>query len=203
MLIECDFCNATVEAQLIADYTQHMEWDWTQSLKFSLCRCSQCSSPLLVKQEYEMTHEYDLEWGKPEKIYPNNLFHINPIIPEQLQKALLECIQCFRGHAYTATTIMCRRTIEGFCLLKGIREKSLDKSIQKLKENGVINDQLFEWANQLRLAGNEAAHNIKSEFTDIDAKDVLDFTIAILDFTYSFKDKFDKFKARLSKQENL
>lgn len=199
MLIECDNCSALVEGKEVASYTQEMEWDWVQSLKFTLCRCSQCSSPLLVQQKYETNYEYELVWGNPKKLYPNNQFHINPVIPEQLQKALLECIQCFKANAYTATTIMCRRTIEGFSLLKGVEEKNLDKAIKKLKEQGVINDQLYEWANQLRLAGNEAAHNIKSEFTEIDAKDVLDFTIAILDFTYSFKDKFDKFKARFSK----
>ena len=60
----------------------------------------------------------------------------------------------------------------------------------------IINHQLFEWANELRLSGNEAAHNIESTFTNNDAKDILDFTIAILDYSYSFQDKFLKFKER-------
>ncbi len=80
-----------------------------------------------------------------------------------------------------------------------VKTLTLAKSIRRLKDEGVINEQLFEWANQLRLVGNEAAHNINSEFSGIDAKDILDFTIAILDFTYSFKDKFDKFKERVNK----
>ena len=160
-------------------------------------QCPKCSSPFLVEQELDVDRETLKDfWDSPQKIYPSTLFHINPIIPEELQRALLECIQCYKANAHTATAIMCRRTIEAFCKIKGIEEKNLDKSIRRLKDEGFINDQLYEWANELRLIGNQTAHNIHTEFSIIDSKDILDFTIAILDFTYSFKDKFDKFKAR-------
>lgn len=91
---------------------------------------------------------------------------------------------------------MCRRAIEGFCQLQGVSENNLQKAIQKLKENNIINDQIFEWANELRISGNEAAHKISSTFSNADAKDILDFTIAILDYSYSFQEKFKKFKQR-------
>ena len=202
MLIECDNCNALVKGEEVGHYINENPHDFVDAQKYTLCKCPQCHSPLLVEQELDIDmYLNETYWGKEKKIYPNNLFHINPIIPEKLRKALLECIQCFKADANTATAIMCRRTLEGFCSLKGVEERSLEKSIKKLKDDGLINDQLYEWANQLRLAGNEAAHNIESGFSSIDAKDILDFTIAILDFTYSFKDKFDKFKERITKRE--
>ncbi len=200
MLVDCDVCGAIVEAQVVGDYVQEMEFDWLCNLKFSLCKCSQCSSPILVEQKYEFDHKEDIYWGISKRIYPGNLFHINPIIPDKLKIGLTECIKCYKGNAYTATVIMCRRTLEGFCLIKGTKEKNLALSIKKLKENGIINDQLFDWADELRLAGNKAAHNMGNDFDSLDAKDILDFTIAILDFTYSFKDKFDKFKDRVKKK---
>jgi hypothetical protein len=201
MLIECHTCNALVKGEEVGHYVNENPYDFMDSQKYTLCKCPQCHSPLLVEQDLGMdVYLNETAWGRVKKIYPNNLFHINPVIPEKLQKALQECIQCFKADANTATAIMCRRTLEGFCLLKGVEERSLEKSIKRLKEEGLINDQLFEWANQLRLAGNEAAHNIEGEFSSIDAKDILDFTIAILDFTYSFKDKFDRFKERRVKK---
>ncbi|PKB17521.1 DUF4145 domain-containing protein [Flavobacterium sp. 5] len=200
MLVECDNCSALVEAQVIGAYVQEMEYDWMCNLKLSLCKCSQCASPILVEQEYEFDHEENFDWGIPKRIYPGNLFHINPIIPDKLKIGLTECIKCFKGNAYTATAIMCRRTLEGFCLIKGAKGKNLAVSIKKLKEDGIINDQLYDWADELRLAGNEAAHNIDNDIDPLVAKDILDFTIAILDFTYSFKDKFDKFKNREKKK---
>lgn len=194
MLVECDICSAIVEAQVIGDYVQEMDFDWMCNLKFTLCKCSKCSSHVLVEQGYEVDHQEETYWGIPKRIYPENLFHINPVIPNKLKISLTECIKCYKGSAYTATVIMCRRTLEGFCSVKGAKEKNLALSIKKLRDDGTINDQLFDWADELRLAGNKAAHNIDTDFDALDSKDILDFTIAILDFTYSFKDKFDKFK---------
>lgn len=200
MLIECDICNALVESQLISSYIQEMEYDWVDNMKFSFCKCSQCNSPILIKQEYDLSNPLEeINWGLPKKIYPNNLFHINPVIPDELQISLVESIKCFKSGAYTATAMMSRKTLENFCILKNIKESNLATSIKKLKENGTINEQLFDWADELRLAGNKAAHDINPNIEEMDAKDILDFTIAILDFTYSFKDKFDKFKRRTQK----
>lgn len=202
MLLECDICNALVKGEIIGSYVNKNEYDWVESVQYTLCKCPSCSSPILAHQEYDYVAG-DLEWGMAIKMFPSNAFHINPIIPEKLRKALVECIQCYKSKSYTATAIMCRRAIEGFCSIRGVEERNLDLSIKKLRDEGIINEQLFEWANQLRLVGNEAAHNIDSEFTSIDAKDILDFTIAILDFTYSFKDKFDRFKARTQKEPKI
>ncbi|MGZ4054015.1 MAG: DUF4145 domain-containing protein [Bacteroidia bacterium] len=196
MLLECDKCKALVNAEVIASYVAKLEKDdWCQDTKYTLCKCPQCNEAILASQEYDLIDD-EMDWDTPIKIFPNNTFHINSAIPEQLKKALIECIQCFKANSYTATAIMCRRTIEGFVTIKGIKERDLAQSIKKMKEDGIINEQLFEWANQLRLVGNKAAHDIDSEFSSVDAKDILDFTIAILDFTFSFKDKFDKFKER-------
>lgn len=92
---------------------------------------------------------------------------------------------------------MCRRTLDGYRQEMGIDLKvPLAIALQRLKNDGSINAQLYEWATLLKDSGNEAAHNIRAHFTEEDAKDILDFTIAILDFTYSFKDKYDKFMQR-------
>jgi hypothetical protein len=202
LVMECDICSTTVSAAVVACYIDENPHDWMDSTQYSLCKCPECSSPILAKQRRDY-NGIDAYWERPVKLYPGSLFYINPVIPENLRKALLECVQCYKSQSFTATVIMCRRTLEGFCQFKGVREKNLDKSIKKLNELDLINAQLYEWANELRLAGNEAAHNIESEFSDVDAKDILDFTIAILDFTFSFKDKFDKFKERLQAGKNL
>jgi hypothetical protein len=199
MISECDNCIATVQVQEVGSYTLYNEYDPMDTVRYVLCKCSQCFSPILIQQDLLYNQMEETEWGNPKKIFPGSQFHINPVIPDELQKSLVESIKCYKSDAPTATAIMCRRTIEGFCQLKGVMENNLDKSIKKLRDGGFINEQLYDWANQLRLVGNEAAHNINAVFSEMDARDILDFTIAILDFTYSFKDKFDKFKERHAK----
>lgn len=199
MLIDCENCLAKVYAEVVASYEKVYEGDWVQNLTFSLCKCPQCSSPILIQQELVFQDfENDFEWGNPIKVYPTNLFHINPSIPQAIANNLLESIKCFKANALTASIIMSRKTLEVFCVEKGIKESNLSLSIKKLKETGIINDQIYEWADGLRLVGNKAAHDFETDFKHHDAKDVLDFTIAILDFTYSFKDKFENFKKRIN-----
>jgi len=195
MLVECPHCVIVFESKILAEYILENPADWVDATRFAFTRCVKCDGPILTKQEREVDFE-GIYWGNTKNLYPHTDFHINPIIPDKLRDTLIEAIQCYRSKSYTATTIMCRRAIEGFCTLKGITEKNLSLSIIKLKTEGIINDQLFEWANELRLLGNEAAHNIDVTSSNTDAQDTLDFTIAILDFTYSFKDKFEKFKNR-------
>lgn len=197
MLLECPYCIINFEAEVLSQYSIANSDDPIDARNLTFSKCPKCECPLLVEQDRQLALDFSkVYWRDPKLLYPNTEFHINPIIPEKLRGSLKESIKCFKAQLFTATTIMCRRTLEGFCSLKGVNEKNLAKSIEKLRANGVINDQLFEWANELRLLGNEAAHNIDVEFSAVDSRDVLEFTIAILDFTYSFKDKFDKFKER-------
>jgi hypothetical protein len=57
---------------------------------------------------------------------------------------------------------MCRKTLEGVCSEHGVKSGTLAAQLKKLKENGVIEGRLFEWADALRTIGNEAAHESSS-----------------------------------------
>jgi hypothetical protein len=58
------------------------------------------------------------------------------------------------------------------------------------------------WANALRVAGNEAAHDVSHNISRIDAQNLLEFTEAILDYIYVFKRKFEAFQQRRESNEN-
>jgi hypothetical protein len=204
MILECRSCKTTVNGLEIGNYEEGGEPEFTLfETKYTLLECPKCHKPSLVEQNQDFDSSVQsFVYDKVKYLYPVNNFYINPDIPEELRTALLESIKCYESEAYTATVIMCRRTIEGFCALKGIKG-SLAKAITILKDEEIINEQLFEWANELRLSGNEAAHNIQSTFSNQDAKDILDFTIAILDFSYSFQEKFNQFKQRREAMKRL
>ncbi len=193
---ECNDCSTTVRVEALSTFTNFSEYDPMDSEKISFCRCPNCNSPILLKQLRDFDEVEGLFWRPPAILFPGNPFHVNPEIPDKLKEALYESILCHKARSHTATVIMCRRTLEGFCSHMGIQERSLEKSIKRLNDLGLVNSQLYEWANELRLAGNEAAHNIDIQFSELDSKDILDFTIAILDYTFSFKIKFDRFKKR-------
>lgn len=197
MIIECNNCNIRFKGEPEGSYTHQFTDDPIDENKYSIFKCPECAMPILTEQQTIFLNGYN-EFGYtvPRVLYPIDNFHINPIIPEMLKNSLSESIKCFKSGAFSATVLTCRRTIEGFCHSKNINESNLQKSIEVLKNQKIINEQLYEWANHLRLIGNDAAHNVEVIFSEVDAKDSLDFTIAILDFTYSFKEKFENFKNR-------
>jgi hypothetical protein len=60
----------------------------------------------------------------------------------------------------------------------------------------MIDAQLHEWADTLRSVGNEAAHGVRVTVSADDARDVLSFTIALSEYLFAFKKRFDEFKKR-------
>lgn len=196
MVIDCPNCRIMVDAVKVGEYQKIEEFSPDDGFKYEFMRCPKCYGPILTK--CTLVYEFNaFDWGVPVKIYPEMKFHVNPSIPRELRDALIESIRCYEASLYTPTVIMCRRTLEGFCQVMGIpKNQNLQNALKTLKEKEIINAQLFEWATLLRDTGNQAAHNMESTFTQSDAKDLLDFTIAILDFCYSFKDKYSNFLKR-------
>jgi hypothetical protein len=44
--------------------------------------------------------------------------------------------------------------------------------------------------------GNEAAHEVGTGISPEDARDVADFTHALLEYVFTFREKFERFKKR-------
>jgi hypothetical protein len=97
---------------------------------------------------------------------------------------------------------MCRKTLEGICSAHGVKTSgSLAVQLKKLKDNGTIENRLFEWAEALRTTGNEAAHGVELVISAQDAQDTLEFTDALIQYVFTYRDKFEAFKNRRAKAE--
>lgn len=195
MIIECDFCSAFVETDIIGGF-EYLRKGNAPSGRYVFLKCKKCDAPLLIKQDNIGNMAQGDIWDIPTKIYPAEEFHTNPNAPKQVRVIFEEACRCFKAHAYIATAILSRKTIESICDYHNIRERNLVSSLAKMKSEGKIDERLFEWADMLRLVGNEAAHDTNAEISKEDASDVLDFANAIIDYIFSFKDKFDEFKTR-------
>jgi hypothetical protein len=193
----CHNCKKSVSGVRIADYSKPKSPDQVHPEKISFYRCPSCGLPIVLEQALIFfPHTDQGEWATTAQLYPVSDYLVNPAIPAVLQAALSEAIQTHEAGVHTAAAIMCRRTLDGFCAENGATKKNLAANLKELRDNGTINDQLYEWADALRLSGNEAAHDVQVTFSAEDAQDLLDFTMAILDFTYSFRVKFEAFRMR-------
>ena len=91
---------------------------------------------------------------------------------------------------------MCRKTLEAICAEHAIRARNLADVLTEIKEGGLIEGRLCEWADALRIAGNQAAHNVAANVTGEDAHDLLEFTEALLEYVFTLRDRFERFKKR-------
>jgi hypothetical protein len=205
MFVFCKQCEAVVDATVIADYDtiHHAESDELGPMKFTLLGCPKCCSPILVEQQ-GYADDCELEWDEPSILYPADEMRVNPDFPPAVHSAFNEALICFKAKGYTASVLMCRKTLESTCRQLGMAKKKLAECLDEMKAQNVIDDKFYEWAEALRLSGNEAAHDVAASVSRQDAKDIIDFANALLEYLFTFRDKFEKFmKRRQQKRQEM
>jgi hypothetical protein len=192
MLIECKGCEAVVNAEVIRSYTKSYYPENPIVKKFSFVKCPKCNEPILVSQESYFNEAFE----DPYRIYPPQDKQVNPSFPEPIRNAYQEALSCFKSKAFTASAIMCRKTLEGICRVHDINTGKLVSDLKEMRDKGIIETLLFEWAEALRISGNEAAHDVYVTIPRQDAKDIIEFTDALLEYVFTYRDKFNEFEKR-------
>jgi hypothetical protein len=182
MIVECKKCEARVDAKLITTHTVN---DFLES-RFHLLICPKCDSAFLITEDI---------MGET-VLFPPNENSVNPNLPKPLQSSYSEALACYKVKSFTATAIMCRKTLEGICVEHEVKGHNLVSSLKELREKGIIESKLYEWADALRISGNEAAHDVNVTVSAEDARDILEFTKALMEYVFTFRDKFEEFKKR-------
>jgi hypothetical protein len=190
MILECKHCEAVVNAVELYSYEDRYPND--PPAKWTLAKCPSCRFPMLAVQE-------DYGTGLEEtatRVYPPRAKQLGWSIPTPIRNAYREALSCFKAKAFTASAIMCWKTLEGLCVAHGIKTRNLSQSLKKLKEKELIEGRLLEWAEELRHFGNEAAHDVGVTISAQDAKDIMTFTEALMEYVFTYRDQFERFKKR-------
>jgi hypothetical protein len=191
MVVECTQCGVTVDGLVVASYESYEEGTCTTG-RYTLLKCPRCESPALMLQTDDFA---PLGEDTPTRIYPER--EITSLsIPVNIRHTFAEAQLCFRSKAYTAAAIMCRKTLEGLADEHKINSRNLADALIKMREQGIIENRLYEWAEALRISGNEAAHGVVTTVSAQDANDIIEFTNALLEYVFTFQDRFARWKFR-------
>jgi hypothetical protein len=199
MVVECINCAALVNGEVIASYQSYVDEDTLE--QYTFLKCPKCSRPFImleVQDVQEATFYGQDLWDEPQRLYPPSEMSVSRAIPDSLRLSYEEARSCLRARAYTATAIMCRKTLEGIAEEHQITARNLAAALKEMKDKGIIENRLYEWADVLRTSGNDAAHSVNSRISVQDAKDILEFTHALLEYVFTFQEKFQQFKQRRS-----
>lgn len=190
MLLECTNCEAVVDAVVLKEHEDGGADGPPATWYF--CNCPRCSDPILAYKYF-----FEDEGDAPTRAYPSTTRRqLGGAVPKPIREAFDEAVTCFKSKAYTASAIMCRKTLEGLCDSHGAKAGNLSRNLAQLQKDGVIEKNLYAWAEALRISGNEAAHGVGTTISRSDCEDILEFTEALAEYVFTYRDKFAKFMAR-------
>ena len=197
MIIECPHCESRVDAKIIAEKKYRGD-EFCDAGAYYFMECPSCGAVLLSQAEVEQVGDNTWDLGKPTRIWPpsNHDLHLDWSIPALVRKSLEEGQKCFKAKAYAACAVMCGRAIEAICSDQKTKAKNLAGGLKELKDKGVIDGRLSEWGDSLRERRNIGAHATEEDISKEDAKDVLDFAIAICEYVFVLTQRYESFKAR-------
>lgn len=164
---------------------------------YHFCVCSVCSKFFTIIYEHELQSElygFILE-------YPIDKRHIEFNLPEIVKDSYKEAVKCEKAGAFLATAVMVGRALEAIIKEK-TNKRGIHDGLGKLKEDGIISKEIFDWSNELRILRNIGAHAEQKQISKVDAEEALDFLQAILEILYHLRPKFLKFRERRQTQTN-
>ncbi len=180
--------------------------------------CPSCEEILVGE-----THQIDFEgyaadedrWSDVIRVYPKPPKSFSSRrIPRVVRQSLDEADRCLQVGAYTAACVMLGRALEALCrdIIKSksktkdpvdsSKEITLSEGIEKLKDDKIIDDRLYEWSQQLRVFRNLAAHPEEADISREDAGDLQSFVVAIVEYVYDLADRYEEFKRRSQRKES-
>lgn len=202
----CPVCNILIEADVVAEGSGGYRSDAITPLDkadaeyygehYSVCLCPRCSQPFLIRQSlYGIPGEFETITEET-ILYPAESKLLAEALPDAVKTAYDQAAKSLNASLFEPCVLMCRKCLEAVCKTLGVQGDNLNKRLSRLSETGQIDSRLLKWAHEIRLVGNEAAHDIDTPVTKENARDVLDFTEAILIYIFSLTKRFESFRAR-------
>ena len=205
----CPECNILVAARVVAEGNGGFRSEAINSIDeiggeyhgehYYVCLCGRCDQPFLIRQS-RFTVAGDFDTVTDEKtLYPDERKLPLDGVPNMIESAYDQAARSFSASLFEPCVLMCRKCLEVTCNNLGVKGRDLSSKLQGLFDGGHIDNRLLGWAHEIRLLGNEAAHALDTKVTKRDARDVLDFTEAILIYVFSLTSRFKAFRARRNK----
>ncbi|WP_339252804.1 DUF4145 domain-containing protein [Paenibacillus sp. FSL P2-0136] len=195
MIVECPYCNSKVDGIIKGEHETYKDYEENPS-KRVLLECPVCKCSLLARTELWQIGNEEYEWSHAVRLWPDPKREWSWDLPEAVSFSLDEAEKCFKGSAYLACAVMCGRAVEAICKDFNASSSNIFGGLKELLELEIIDKRIYEWGNALRIHRNIGAHASDVKISKIDASDLLDFAIAICDYVYVLRNKFEDFMKR-------
>lgn len=189
LCVGCDSVTVATEAGHIE------ETGASGRFRLALLQCRGCYSAALIQQEYP-SRKNDLGLSEPVRLWPEARAPLSEAVPQGIRLDYQEAVRCIDNRAFKAAAVMVGRTLESVCADHEKLKSNLMSSLEAMRSANVIDDRLYQWADELRLLRNLGAHHSAVAITRQDAYDALALCEALLDYVYVLGARFAEFQNR-------
>ena len=169
----------------------------------SILICRNCKQGVAVIEE-EWVGDYPMKQAKQGGTVSYRGIHWWPIpeanlssdIPSEIAAVVAEAAGAIYANCPRASSVMSRRGLEAICVDKGESSGTLSDRLDSLKNKGILQPTLSDWAKEVRIIGNIGAHFDPIQTISLeDARQLLSFVKEILKYLYELP-------AELSRRRN-
>ena len=199
--VYCEKCNMMVSGIIQATWepdadVQYDGFGEPNELQYRydyhILSCPQCGQPFLVKDASCLCGDR-VGLSGTDILFPAGDGASLVNVPEVIVRNYKEARTNVVTKSYISSTIMVRRTMECIVRNLGYEKGRLVDAIDKMRNDGVIDQKLAGWFHLLRLEGNDAAHEYAFESDEHHAKECLVFLDAIIHYLYTMTIKYEQF----------
>ncbi len=144
--------------------------------------CQNCDGVVISFRKF-FTERGWKEWLS----YPVSLPKVDKAVPDKVAADYVSAVNCLSIGEHKAAVTMFRRSLQQIMIDKNAKGSRLYDQIDDLATNGIITEDLKNWAHEIRLWGNEGAHPSKDgldEVTEKETTEVKKFLESLFQYIY-------------------
>jgi hypothetical protein len=166
--------------------------------EYTLAGCSICGEPALFYRD-------EVEFQESVLNIPEAQFHrlweslprgLSFPVPPSVDIPYVEACEAELLHLPMSAAVMIGRALEAMCKDLEPNSGSIHQALLALRERGAVSEEMFQWASELRLLRNIAAHASDQLVSESEVEAALDFLEAILEIVYHIRPKFHAYMGR-------
>jgi Domain of unknown function (DUF4145) len=190
--IICPFCEEQGNFK-VAHHAEKKKSNGSKVLNFDTLECGSCSGYVLcLWSAGHGLHAFRvLPWPLKYDKHPDNW-------PEPVGRFWLQAKRSCTASNWDAAAVMTRSAMQLALRDKGAQGANLKKEIEHLANEGLLPPLMKEWADVLRVLGNDSAHPTPEQAatSSRDAQDAMKYLDFLLEYLYDLPDQIAKYRAR-------
>src|SRR5690606_7882660 len=117
---------------------------------------------------------------------------------EAVGQSYSEAVEAIKAKLPMSAAAMIGRTLEAVCKDFDSSCKTIYQGLKMMRDEGALSEELYSWANELRVLRNESAHVSEIDVTLDDVNSSMDFLQSLLEIVYRIRPKFKEYSERRS-----